>query len=224
MKSSNTGDICVIYQIINCVNNKMYIGQTWQSLAHRFWEHCYRNGCPKLYNAIQKHGKENFKITAIFSITTQEDADYYEDYFINKYDSIKTGYNIKGGGRGGKHSEATKKKISAAILGDKNPNFGKPMSEDQKQKLSVSRKGKYVGEKSWGFGKKRLPETVQKMSAAFAGEKNWSAKLNEQQVIEILRLLSEGKRNKDIAILFNISSQTICSINCNKTWKHIPRK
>jgi hypothetical protein len=32
--------ICIIYKLINRVNGKLYIGQTWQSLKDR-WE----NGC-----------------------------------------------------------------------------------------------------------------------------------------------------------------------------------
>lgn len=54
-----------IYIIKNTINNKVYIGQTSQSVDERFREHMKpstikKRGNYKIYNAIEKYGKENF--------------------------------------------------------------------------------------------------------------------------------------------------------------------
>ena len=49
---------------------------------------------------------------------------------------------------------------------------GKKLSEETRRKMSESRKGKYVGEKSPNFGKHPSEETRRKLSAATKGEKN----------------------------------------------------
>lgn len=54
-----------IYIIKNKINSKVYIGQTCQSPHERFMQHmkpsvCKQRGTYKIYNAINKYGKENF--------------------------------------------------------------------------------------------------------------------------------------------------------------------
>jgi len=126
---------CIIYKIVNLRNKKLYIGQTWSSLSHRWGQHISSKRCLKLANAIDKYGVSNFSIELITIAHTQEMADWLEDYFINKFDTIKLGYNIRGGGSRGKLSQATRQKISIA-------NTGKKFTEATKMKCSLARKGK----------------------------------------------------------------------------------
>ena len=59
--------------------------------------------------------------------------------------------------------------------GEKNPNYGKPMSDKQKQKLSENRIGKYIGENSPLYGKPKSDEHKRNMSINrpdFNGENN----------------------------------------------------
>ena len=53
------------------------------------------------------------------------------------------------------------------------------------------------------------------------GEGHHNAKLTELQVIEIKRLLSEGRSNKDLADLFNIDAKHVSLIKLGKRWKHL---
>jgi DNA-binding XRE family transcriptional regulator len=54
------------------------------------------------------------------------------------------------------------------------------------------------------------------------GSKHGRAKLNEEKVIEIKKLLQEGKLTQiTIAKIYNVSRRTISSIKNNKTWKHV---
>lgn len=75
--------------------------------------------------------------------------------------------------KGSKHSEETKRKISenhADMSGEKNHNFGKPLSEETRIKLSLANKGKTP----W-LGKHHSEETRKKMSVNhvdISGEKN----------------------------------------------------
>lgn len=54
------------------------------------------------------------------------------------------------------------------------------------------------------------------------GEKNIWSKLNEIQVLEIIKLLEEHKlNNKQIANIFKVSNSTIDGINRCLTWRHL---
>ena len=105
----------LIYKITNITNNKINIGKTKEyykdnyfGIEGRFNNHFTSanskskyNDCPKLYNAMRKYGRDNFKIELIDS-TTEDNIDEKEIYYIKLYDSIndKIGYNIALGGGG----------------------------------------------------------------------------------------------------------------------------
>ena len=74
----------IIYKITNIINNKVYIGQTVNTIKQRWNKHCHSNGCRSLYNAILKYGKENFNIEIIETLPIEE-LDEREIYWINYY-------------------------------------------------------------------------------------------------------------------------------------------
>ena len=91
-----------IYKIINNVNNKVYIGQTVNTIEQRFIEHkshykSYKNSNRPLYNAFRKYGENNFKIIELEQIDN-EMLNEREKYWINFYDSYNNGYNATLGG------------------------------------------------------------------------------------------------------------------------------
>lgn len=104
----------------NIITNKSYIGQTTQGIKRR----ARPNGsgykrCNKMERAITKYGWESFYTTILLE-TTEELADYYEDYFIKIFDTIKNGYNITNGGHKNKIlSEEHKANISKGQIGIK---------------------------------------------------------------------------------------------------------
>lgn len=91
-----------IYKVTNLVNNKIYIGQTTQTLAKRWGDHCSIGSCCKaLSRAIQKYGKENFKVEEVCSVLNKSDLNDLEHYFIKYYNSFgKNGYNLSWGYEG----------------------------------------------------------------------------------------------------------------------------
>lgn len=107
-----------IYLITNKINNKKYVGQTWKKISYRWQEHSTKEkSCVKLNRAIKKYGKDNFSVELLAICSSQYIADYLESYYIQEYNSIKAGYNIREGGSHGKLSESTKSKISKALKG-----------------------------------------------------------------------------------------------------------
>lgn len=95
--------LCLIYILRNTVNSKVYIGQTWRSLKERFRRYDKRQS--HLFNAINLYGKDRFYYEVVTVAHTQEIADYWEIYFINKYNSTNTdfGFNLKTGGARGRY-------------------------------------------------------------------------------------------------------------------------
>ena len=120
--------MCSIYVIKNSANNKVYVGQTWRSMERRFQVHLQNstaNHCIKLRRATKKYGADKFSIELLTFCHSQEMANYWETYFIHKFDSIKHGYNVLESGfsrKGIKHTPQTKKKMSIVHSGAGNGN------------------------------------------------------------------------------------------------------
>ena len=146
--------VCIIYLITNKINNKCYVGQTWNTLQKRWLNHCSNKGCIKLFNSIKKNGRENFSVKFLTLAHTQEVADFWEKVFILKFNSIENGFNIREGGSRGKVSDATKKKMSDWQVGRK-------LSEEHKENISKAR-----------MGFKPSNETRKKLSDVNIGNKN----------------------------------------------------
>lgn len=147
-------EVCTIYLVTNKINGKQYVGQTWNTLHRRWANHVTNKGVIKLYNSIKKYGKDNFTIEFLTLAHTQPVADYWEDYFIKKYDTIKSGFNIREGGSRGKVSPSTKKKMSAWQIGRK-------LSDEHKSNVAKGR-----------MGLKPSAETLQKLSVVRKGNTN----------------------------------------------------
>jgi group I intron endonuclease len=139
-KNRSATNVCKIYRISYNIDNKSYIGQTWKPINVRFDEHNSSDSCPKLHNALKAHGRENFSVEILALASCQENVDYLEDFYINEYNALdeKLGYNLKTGGRGGKHSEETKLKISQS---NKGKLLGVPKSAQHKANVSKAKKG-----------------------------------------------------------------------------------
>jgi group I intron endonuclease len=141
----------IIYLVRNNVNGKVYVGQTIRTLEKRWLEHCKTNdGCTALNNAVQKYSSENFT-TSILIEADNSTLDDLEKNYIKEYNSLyPNGYNIQTGGKKGKqHCEESCEKMRQSKLGENNPNFGKPRTDDTKRKISIAKSG----EKHHFYGK-----------------------------------------------------------------------
>ena len=142
-----------VYQYLS-PSNKRYIGQTCTSLkvrsgsnGQKYWD------SPKFFNAIKKYGFNNFQMSILKEGLSKDEADYWEKYYIDKYQttSDKFGYNLSEGGEGLKPNAETRKKMSLSHLGKKH-------NEETKQKISNANKNKIVSEET----RKKISETRKK--------------------------------------------------------------
>jgi group I intron endonuclease len=120
-KNQNNTKIPGIYEIINLVNNKKYIGQS-VDIRTRLNNHKSSLKNNKHHNrhlqaAYNKYGADNFRFNILESDVSINSLDTLERYYIYifKATNIECGYNIENGGHEGKKlSEEHKRKISTA--------------------------------------------------------------------------------------------------------------
>lgn len=105
----------IIYKIANLVNGKVYIGQTVQKNPKlRWYDHQAkaRKGVNQpLFNAINKYGVYKFSWEVIDSATSLEELNELEKQYVEKYNSINKGYNIREAGGNKLHNSASIEKM-----------------------------------------------------------------------------------------------------------------
>lgn len=140
-------------------SNKIYIGQTCRTLQQRAGNNgIHYKHSTYFYAAIQKYGLNNFQSIILKDNLTLEEANYWEEYYIQYYNSTDRtkGYNISPGGMNNSMSPEGREKISKRMKNNnpmKNPESvekmkkskkGKELSEDTKKRMSESHKKKVV--------------------------------------------------------------------------------
>jgi group I intron endonuclease len=153
----------LVYRVTNTINGKVYIGKTLQTAEARWAEHVYmaRRNAPWIFNrAIRKYGAAAFGIEVLYTAKTENELNVMETFFIILHQSQirENGYNMTLGGKGAsgkrtpeqcrrisegrkgigvgqKRSPETCEKLRLSKLGNKNPNFGKPISPELRVRL-----------------------------------------------------------------------------------------
>lgn len=160
-----------IYETINLINGKKYIGKHKSS---KFDENYYGSGVA-LRKALTKYGIENFKVRLLEEINTnQKDLDELETYFIKKFNAVKDKnyYNRSYGGESeGWHGY--NKAIKEIGISDE---LRAKMSNSQKERF----KNPKERAKTHKAGFKHTDITKKKMSDS--AKKRWNnPKLREEQ-------------------------------------------
>lgn len=123
----------------------VYIGQTGQDLHTRWLQHCSSKYCRRLHYAINKYGRESFKIEEIDSANSLEELNQLEVYHIKKENCLSpNGYNLLTGGGSFRHHEETKKKMSKSRTGKSVPLLQLPRgsySKEHCENISKAKKG-----------------------------------------------------------------------------------
>lgn len=125
----------IVYKITCKLNNKIYIGQTTETLQKRWKRHIgYQlNDGTYLHNSMKKYGVENFIIEQIDSANNQEELNILELFYIN---DLKADFNINKSGEkcGGDtlsnhpNKEEIGIKISNKFQKGNNPNASKVLA------------------------------------------------------------------------------------------------
>ncbi len=143
-----------IYRIIRIKTGKCYVGQTTRTAAERFEDHKH---CKTSYigRAIRKHGVESFTLEVLEVCETREQLNERERFWIAFFNCRwPLGYNMTEGGEGNwertpesiakmsrkgkRHANSSRKQIALSLTGENNPQYGKPLSDETKAKLSAA--------------------------------------------------------------------------------------
>lgn len=143
-----------IYLIRNKFNGKGCVGQTsLPSVEDRWRGHfkCSKSASTLLvHQAIRKYGYDNFTVTMLEECCSNMISER-EIYWINELctfvgDCPDKGYNMTQGGefgiKGYHHTYETKRAISEALVGEKNPFFGRKHKPEAIQKMRAKLLGK----------------------------------------------------------------------------------
>ena len=87
-----------VYRIKNIIEDKSYIGKS-RNIEQRWKQHIgtlksNKHINSKLQSAFNKYGLDSFEFTILEETDKPELMDYFESYYIEKYNAINDGYNI----------------------------------------------------------------------------------------------------------------------------------
>ena len=197
-----------IYKIVNIINNKVYIGQSINSL-NRFKQHC-ENKNSLIGKAIQKYGKENFQLEILGRF---EDYNEKEKYYINFYRSLAPyGYNLAKGGEepplltGESHPSAKISKKLAEKIQQELLNYNLQLNYIIKINKVTRDIVRHINDgRTWRNDNFNYPLRLTE------------TELNEIKAKEVIRLLSETKLSqKEIGQKVGWSRSAITMINIGK--------
>ena len=152
--------ICGIYKITS-PTGRVYIGQAVdlnRRISGYSMVSTYKKQ-PKLKNSFLKHGVENHQFD-IIEYCSEEELNCSERFWQDEFDVLNGGLNCVLQDCGEKrkvYNEELRKKISESKIGDKNPNWGKKMSQEAIEKRNSNPYRKTTK------GRAQSEETRQKM-------------------------------------------------------------
>lgn len=125
-----------IYIFRNLINEKVYVGQTYNPTQRKAGHLCAMQNPSNDYllpRAMRKHGYENFRFE-IIEECTDELVNEREKFWIAHYDSTNRdkGYNLSKGGQ--THSQESRRKLSQALKGNTHC-VGRQLSRETRDKL-----------------------------------------------------------------------------------------
>ena len=203
----------LVYMHTNNINGKRYIGITRQNIKYRWRSDgsgYFRS--PYFYNAILKHGWDNFEHSILADSLTKQEAASMEKAYIKEYrtQDNRYGYNMTAGGDGTSEFTVPKESVErrAAMM------RGIPKSEEQRRKISESNKGKHPSQ-----------ETLEKLRASHLGHKNTEKQMDALRIgweygkKPVYSIDENGNR-----VDYSSTSEAAQALNCkhlNKNFKRI---
>ena len=180
-----------IYQILNRVTGKCYIGsaidikQRWRGHKSELRRGASNN--IKLQNTWNKHGEQAFGFNVIEIVDGDKEELYKrEQFYMDKFNSIKNGYNVRpsaASNLGFRHTKESKEKMSKGRMGKNNPMYGRIVSEETRLKHSIIHRRENLSQ-----------ETLEKMSKATSGKNN--ANYGKTPSEDTRKKLSEARKKR----------------------------
>lgn len=226
-----------MYKITNLVNGKIYVGKT-SDVNKRWAKHLKiaqtqeKKAYHYLHKSINKYGADKFTVEILENELIETEALDREKFWIKELNckDPNIGMNLTAGGEGTtglKWSEESRNKKR----GINNHNFGKPLSDETKEKLSIL----FSGESNPFYGKKHPQEVVEFLknrevsddvrnviSEGCRGENQWNAKFSDIDILDIRKKWDTGEKSQtELAKEYGVKPNTINQIVNRKRWTHI---
>lgn len=211
-----------VYEIINNINQKRYIGIT-RNIIERFKYHKQRYLLEKefdkvLYRAFRKYDITNFTFNILYEELSETEAKSIEIELIETLDTLShaKGYNVtKGGDHRNNQGEnnnttiLTELEVLSIIARREAGEIGREVYKDFQQITQSSFQAIWLGI-NW---KHLQPAKIVIVKG--------NAKLSVVQVREIKTLLAEGVKNKIIQEQFKLSYRDLWRIQKGHTYSNI---
>ncbi len=195
-----------VYITTNLLNGKQYVGdRSCDCLPSQ--DPYLGSGRPYFKNALKKYGKLKFQKEILERFDNKQEAFNAQEKYIDKFNTlVPNGYNISPkGGMGVRdcHSKESKLKISKSLKKaykegrkekpdfskEKHPLFNTQRSEETREKISKSNKGK----QTW-LGKTHTEESKEKISKSNKGKQTWLGKTHTEESKEKIREALIGRK------------------------------
>ena len=158
--------VYIVYQHLNKVNNKSYIGITCQDPKRR-WGY---NGqkyveCPAFWNAIQKYGWDCFEHNILRTGLTHEEACVAERQLISELNTNNPeyGYNLSEGGFGGDSEYMKEKWLDPKYKSTMKNKMKEAWKDPEKRKRrSDAAKARWANPEFKEFAMERVRQTCKK--------------------------------------------------------------
>ena len=224
-----------IYKITNKLNNHSYIGlstkleERWK--YHQSPYNQQRESYKSLYKAFEKYGIENFTFEILEECSIQELGEK-EKYYITKYDTYKSGYNMTTGGEdnvGSAHPnhKLTDEDVINIRIRYNNLERRKEVYELYKDRIGESGFGKIWKGESWQH---IMPEVYTPENKEFhlhntgnKGSSNGRSRLTEDDVRAIRIRRKNGEQLKNVYEDYKdkMTKGSFTNVWCYQNWKDI---
>jgi hypothetical protein len=185
-----------IYILKSKLDSRVYVGSA-KSFYNRLQSHKESligqySGCTKLNNFVSKHGLSSIDIELIPTSGTRDELFEIEKQYILFYNAVDNGLNC---------SYETKV-----------PNV--PFTEERRKKIGDKSKNRIFSKDS----RKKMSENCKWRNCK---DKHPNAKLKNEDVVNIKKMIILGYRICDISRLYKISYNAIYNIKSNNKWSSI---
>jgi group I intron endonuclease len=197
----------VIYKIRNVVNQHYYVGSTVDS-RKRFWEHrkdlrLGRHVCIRLQRAWDKYGEDCFKFEIVEQLEDRSALYPAEQKWLDEHYGAEYCYNTSANADSPMRDASPEMrahlaaKTKAWLERDGHPRQGAEWSEEKRDEIRQSRKGKHAGPEHYRYGQTVSPEVRAKISAAQKGvPKAPGRKVSPEGMAKIRANIEAGRSHK----------------------------
>lgn len=191
------GRFYYVYRITNIVENKHYYGsrvskiEPKEDLGIKYFS-SIKNSENNWIKLDQKLNKSNYKYKILKVFSTAFESIVYESYLHARFD-------VKNNDKFYNKSNQTPTGFTTVNLNsERHPLYGKERTDEVKNKIRESLKGRFQGSNSPNFGKKR-----EELSNMFAGNGNpFYGKIHSKETKELFSSVRKGSNNSNAKLIY----------------------